>query len=109
MGIFQSLGQLFDDLVEWLGTTFSRWIKSLVEKIETLWKRQIIPIIHKTFGFVSEVYVLFFKTYEGIVTMMTWTENKQPVMFEMEKAPSGISVPTPDQIREAPVYQLGLT
>lgn len=108
MGLFQSLGQLVDELVEWLGPIFRRWIESLIEKIKRVWQGQIIPIIQKTFGFVSEVYILFFQTYQGIVKMMTWSENKQPVMFEVEKAPSNIPLPTQNQIDSAPQYRLAL-
>jgi hypothetical protein len=54
------------------------------------------------------VYVLFFQAYQGRVKMMTWSEKKQPVMFEVEKAPSNIPLPTQNQMDSAPKYKLAL-
>jgi hypothetical protein len=107
MGFFQSLGQLVHELVEWLGVTFRRWIESLVETIQRK-QREIESIIYQNFGLVYEVYVIFFQNYQGIVIMMMWTEYKQPVMVKLEKTPQNISIPTENQINNAPTYKLSL-
>jgi hypothetical protein len=108
MGFFQSLGQLVNELIEWLGVTFRRWIESLVETIQRNWQRQIEPIVYENFGSVSEVYVIFVQNHQGIVIMMIWTEYKQqqPVMVELKKAPPNIHIPTENQINKAPRYKL---
>lgn len=99
MGFFQWLGQLLDDLVEWLGRAFTVFIEELILALKNIWELAVETALLAAFGAVSVLYVIFYAAASSAKTIMeVWDPNyfdsKPSEIFVVDKAPQDSPLPT---------------
>lgn len=91
MGFFGWLGGLLDQLVEWLGRAFMKFIEALIYTIQAVWYTVIASVLIAAFGYAMTLYAIFYAgatMYETI--MEVWDpryQNKPSEPFSIEAAP----------------------
>ncbi|EAW39011.1 hypothetical protein [Lyngbya sp. PCC 8106] len=94
MGFLKKSGRLFNQLVNWLGKVFKKFIHNLINNLNKVWK-QVETALIKAYGFVHGLYVIFYKGYETI--MEVWDSKfrgKPSQVFTIKEAPQDSPLPT---------------
>lgn len=99
MGLFQWLGKLLDDLIDWLGKAVKVFLEGLMWALQNLWETVILTALIAAFGIIAGLYIIF---YAGLVLGETIVEiwdpkyyaSKPSEVFSVQQAPAGSPLPT---------------
>ena len=109
MGLFQWLGSLLDDLIEWLGRAVKAFLESLMWALQNVWEALVETALIAAFGAATVLYVIFYTGAAMGETMMeVWDPNRHSSIpsevFKLKQAPQ--SSPLPTSRREAKILTL---
>jgi len=110
MGFFSWLGELLDQLLDWLGRAVKVFLEGLIYLLQELWETVIVAALAAAFGFVAVLYVIFYAVgLLGETIMEIWDPNyydsKPSQVFKMKQAPQ--NSPLPKRRSDAKVLTLG--
>lgn len=99
MGLFSWLGDLLDQLLDWLGRAVKAFLDALVWVLQELWETIVIGALIAAFGPVATLYVIFYAGYAlGETLMEIWDPNhhnsKPSQLFTLKQAPQDSPLPT---------------
>lgn len=109
MGLFQWIGKLLDDLVDWLGKAAKAFLDGLMWALQKLWETTVAAILFAAFGAAAILYVIFYAGAAlGETIMEVWdpryVDSKPSEVIKVKKAPQ--SSPLPKYRNEAKVLTL---
>ncbi len=109
MGFFSWLGDLFDQLLAWLGRAVKAFLEGLIWLLQNLWEAIVFTSLVAAFGFVPTLYVIFYAgAVLGKTIMEIWDpshyDSKPSQIFELKQAPQ--DSPLPSSRSEAKVLTL---
>ncbi|EDN70600.1 hypothetical protein BGP_2639 [Beggiatoa sp. PS] len=109
MGFFSWLGNLLDQLVDWLGRAVKAFLEGLMWALQKLWDAVVATALKVAFGFVVTLYIIFYAGVAlGETIMEIWdpsyVNSKPSQVFKMKQAPQ--NSPLPKKRSEAKVLTL---
>jgi len=99
MGLFSWLGDLLDQLINWLGRIVKAFLEALIWALEELWNAVVAVALVAAFGYAATLYVVFYAGYAlGETIMEIWDphyhDSKSSQVFKLLQAPQDTPLPT---------------
>lgn len=109
MGLFQWLGKLLDDLIDWIGEKAKVFLERLMRALQEVWETVVAAALLAAFGYVPVLHVIFYAAAVAGVTMMeVWDpkyyKEKPSEVFKLKQAKQ--NSPLPKKRSEAKVLTL---
>jgi hypothetical protein len=97
MKLFQWLGKLLDDLLDWLGELVKAFLEGLIWALQKIWETAVAGFLIAAFGSVAILYVIFYAgAVLGETIMEVWdplNSTKPSEVFSLEQAPQDSPLP----------------